>query len=54
MPHHPFANAAFGITQAFTASHVRVLHTDLRFNKTSGDGNARTILGPLQKQWPLQ
>jgi len=55
VPHHEFANAAFGATQAFTAGRVRVLHTDLRFNKTSAaeNGGTRTILGKLQKQWLL-
>jgi hypothetical protein len=52
VPHHPFVNSAFGITQAFSAGRVRFLHTDQRFNKTS-EGQ-RTILGMLQKQWLLQ
>lgn len=53
MPHYPLANPAFGVTQAFTAGAVRFLHTDLRFNKTSGADGPRTVLGPLQKQWLL-
>lgn len=38
-------NAAFGATEAFTAGRIRVLETDLRFNKTSTGRGSRTVLG---------
>lgn len=52
VPHHEFVRPSSGVTQAFTAGRVRVLHTDLRFNKTREDGpGLRTVLGRELKAW---